>query len=138
MIDPTVRLGRALSDRTRVRIVAALAARSLCVCELTHLLRAGQPLVSRHLAVLRAAGVVEDVRSGKWVEYRLARDGADGLAGAVLECVAERAATDPSLRKLSAAARSVDRRHLQGAARGPSPATSRTSRRRGNAAKAER
>jgi len=62
---------RALGDETRLRMVALLAHGELCVCHLHETLGLSQPLVSRHLAVLRAAGIVADRRAGSWVHYRL-------------------------------------------------------------------
>jgi ArsR family transcriptional regulator len=67
------RLFKALADETRLRIVALLAHGELCVCHLEEALRLSQPKVSRHLATLRAAGVVEDRREGTWVYYHLLR-----------------------------------------------------------------
>lgn len=67
------RLFKALADETRLRIVALLAHGELCVCHLEEALRLSQPKVSRHLATLRAAGLVEDRREGTWVYYRLIR-----------------------------------------------------------------
>ena len=64
-------LFRALGDETRLRIVALLAHGELCVCHLQEALALNQPHISRHLAVLRAAGVVADRRAGSWVHYRL-------------------------------------------------------------------
>jgi ArsR family transcriptional regulator len=66
------RLFKALGDESRLRIVALLAHGELCVCHLEEALRLSQPAVSRHLATLRAAGVVECRREGTWVYYRLA------------------------------------------------------------------
>lgn len=62
----------ALSNLTRLRCVVLLQREGeLCVCELTHALQAAQPVVSRHLAVLREAGVVSDRRQGLWIHYRI-------------------------------------------------------------------
>lgn len=70
-IDPGT-LFQALSDPTRLRIVALLGAEGeLCVCELTHALDLSQPMISRHLGNLRDAGLVSDRRAGKWIYYRL-------------------------------------------------------------------
>src|SRR5262245_37325924 len=66
------RLFKALGDETRLRIVALLAHGELCVCHLEEALRISQPKVSRHLAILRAAGVVDHRRDGSWIHYRLA------------------------------------------------------------------
>lgn len=45
-----------------------------CVCELTAILELSQPTVSRHLAYLRAHGLVADRRAGQWIHYRLPRE----------------------------------------------------------------
>jgi ArsR family transcriptional regulator, arsenate/arsenite/antimonite-responsive transcriptional repressor len=65
------RLFKALGDETRLRVVALLSHGELCVCHLQEALGLSQSNVSRHLGVLRAAGVVEDRRDGSWVYYRL-------------------------------------------------------------------
>lgn len=63
---------RALGDPTRIRIVNLLAAGELCVCDLVDLLALPQPTISRHLAVLRASGLVRTRRVGRFCHYRLA------------------------------------------------------------------
>src|SRR5258708_7936614 len=70
-VSPVARLFKALSDPDRVRIVALLAHGELCVCHIEEALDDSQPSVSRHLAMLRAAGVVESRREGNWVYYQL-------------------------------------------------------------------
>lgn len=61
-----------LGDATRRRILALLQSEGeLCVCELTEALDQIQPKVSRHLAVIREAGVVRVRREGTWSFYRL-------------------------------------------------------------------
>ncbi|MDZ7754547.1 MAG: metalloregulator ArsR/SmtB family transcription factor [Gammaproteobacteria bacterium] len=62
----------ALAHPLRLRAVVLLHHEgALCVCELTHALEVSQPMISRHLALLREAGVVQDRRDGLWVHYRL-------------------------------------------------------------------
>jgi ArsR family transcriptional regulator len=67
------KLFKALGDPNRLRIVALLSQAELCVCHIEAALELPQPTVSRHLAVLRNAGVVESERQGGWVFYRIAR-----------------------------------------------------------------
>jgi ArsR family transcriptional regulator, arsenate/arsenite/antimonite-responsive transcriptional repressor len=55
-----------------LRIVALLAHGELCVCHIEEALRISQPKVSRHLAILRAARVVDHRRDGTWVYSHLA------------------------------------------------------------------
>ncbi len=64
-----------LSDPTRLRILALLAVRDeLCVCDLTQALKLSQPMISRHLAQLRAVELVRDRRDSVWIHYRLRPD----------------------------------------------------------------
>ncbi|MEY2530861.1 MAG: ArsR family transcriptional regulator, arsenate/arsenite/antimonite-responsive transcriptional [Verrucomicrobiota bacterium] len=68
-------LFRTLSDPTRLRLLNLLACGETCVCELSDTLRVVQPKVSRHLAQLKRAGLVEAQREGKWMHYRWAQQG---------------------------------------------------------------
>ena len=68
-------LFKTLSDPTRLRLLNLLAAGETCVCELTDTLRVVQPKVSRHLARLKRAGLVDARRDGKWMHYRWRRQG---------------------------------------------------------------
>jgi len=62
---------RALADENRLRILAALRGRELCVCQIVELLEITGPTISRHLAVLRQAGLVQHRKDGRWMHYRL-------------------------------------------------------------------
>lgn len=74
----------ALADPTRRRILALLQeGGERCVCVLYETLDLPQPKVSRHLGVLRAAGVVATRREGLWVHYRI-HPGLPGWARTVL------------------------------------------------------
>ena len=61
----------ALSDPTRLRVVALLLRRELCVCELMFILRMEHSRLSHQLRILREAGLVEDTREGRWINYRV-------------------------------------------------------------------
>ena len=60
----TAQFFKALSDETRLRILALLVCGELCVCDLMAVLDLPQSTVSRHLAYLRHAGLVEDRLAG--------------------------------------------------------------------------
>ena len=64
-------LFRALADRTRLRLLNLMGDDEICVCFFVEVLRTNQPKISRHLAYLRAAGVVAARREGKWMHYRI-------------------------------------------------------------------
>ena len=77
------RVFHALSDETRLCIVAMLQPGERCVCELTEALGAAQSRLSFHLKTLKDAGLVQDRREGRWVYYSLVPGGFDGLEEAV-------------------------------------------------------
>lgn len=70
----TVKVFKALSDPTRLRILLLLLQRELCVCEITFILEMEQSRISHQLRVLRNADIVEDIRDGKWIIYRVSED----------------------------------------------------------------
>ncbi|MGB9736113.1 MAG: ArsR/SmtB family transcription factor [bacterium] len=65
---------KALSDETRVRILNLLMHNELCVCQLMDILGMGQSTVSKHLGILKNAGLIEVEKRGTWSFYRLSRD----------------------------------------------------------------
>lgn len=69
----------AAGEPTRLRILNLLLCGSICVCDLQAVLEVPQPTVSRHLAALRHAGLVEDSRVGPRVFYSLARPSTSAL-----------------------------------------------------------
>jgi DNA-binding transcriptional ArsR family regulator len=66
------RLFAALSDESRLRLLFALRHGELCVCQLIALLGLAPSTVSKHLSLLRDAGLVDARKEGRWVYYRLA------------------------------------------------------------------
>ncbi len=69
MVD--ARVFKALSDPTRLKILRLLSKGVMTVTEIVKATRSSQPATSRHLRVLKEAGLIEDIRRGKWVEYRM-------------------------------------------------------------------
>jgi ArsR family transcriptional regulator len=70
-----VRIFKALGDETRLRILNLLSRGELCVCDIMKVLDVPQSRASRHLAHLRATGLVTDRREGRWMYYTLAPTG---------------------------------------------------------------
>ena len=85
-LEQTARVFHALSDPTRLRLVALLRGGERCVCDLTEALEAGQSRLSFHLKALKDAGVVLDRREGRWVYYRLNQERVEELAGVLTDC----------------------------------------------------
>ena len=67
------RVFKAFADRNRARILKMLEGHELCVCQIEAVLGLKQSTVSKHLSVLKRAGLVEARRKGTWVFYSLSR-----------------------------------------------------------------
>ncbi len=66
-----VKVMKALSDPSRVKIMKMLQHKTMCVCELRAVLGVAQPTVSKHLKILEEAGLVRSEKEGLWVNYYL-------------------------------------------------------------------
>ena len=92
------RLHRVFADPTRLRILRVLQAGPLCVCHFQDVLREPQVKISKHLATLRTAGLVEATRSGRWMCYALPAK-PDTARGALLGALAACSGEEPVFRK---------------------------------------
>src|ERR1022692_5201204 len=77
---------QALGDNTRLRLLNLMGEQEICVCYFVEILAQGQPKISRHLAYLRSAGIVEARREGKWMHYRIVPQ-ADEASASILAAV---------------------------------------------------
>lgn len=66
---------KATAEATRLRLLALFTNAELTVSEVTQILRQSQPRVSRHLKLMCEAGLIERIKEGSWVFYRLAEEG---------------------------------------------------------------
>ncbi len=92
------RLHRVFADPTRLRILRVLQAGPLCVCHFQTVLREPQVKISKHLATLRAAGLVEANRTGQWMCYFLPAK-PDAARAALLGALAAGAGSEVVFRK---------------------------------------
>lgn len=118
--DDTLLWLRAAAEATRLRLLALCAERELSVSDLAQVLGQSEPRVSRHLRILTEAGLVERVRRGQWVHYRLAHS--TPAANFVRGLVGQIERADPLLTQ--------DRQRVRaaGATPGTAPAVSRLGR----------
>jgi ArsR family transcriptional regulator len=103
-VDQLEAVFKALADKTRLRILALLGNNEVCVCHIHDALRLPQPTVSRHLAYLRRAGLVEARRDGVWMHYQVTRS-LEPAVQSVLDTAIEATAHLP--------AAADDRRHFE-------------------------
>jgi len=83
---------KALSDKTRLRIIKLLEQGELCVCDIVAALDMVQPKVSFHLNALKEAGLIRDRKQGRWIHYRL--DTSDMFKRFLVLAVIEKAPPD--------------------------------------------
>ena len=95
-----VRVMKALSDPSRVKIIKILGVKELCVCELRQLLGLAQPTVSKHLKILEEAGLVDYRKEGAWIIYRLSAGGDSQYAAVMLANLKEWLAHDPQYQEM--------------------------------------
>lgn len=70
-MDDFIRQAKAIADPTRARVLKLLEERELCVCDIMEILGLGQSTASKHLGILKTAGLVESHKNGTWSYYRL-------------------------------------------------------------------
>ncbi|HEX9595326.1 MAG TPA: metalloregulator ArsR/SmtB family transcription factor [Anaerolineales bacterium] len=99
---------KAVAEKTRLRILNLLRMRSVCVCDLQSILALPQPVVSRHLSILRRAGLVDDTRVGSRVIYSRADSNlptADAIWSLIEKAAVKDEVLQSDLRALEAAVR---------------------------------
>jgi ArsR family transcriptional regulator, arsenate/arsenite/antimonite-responsive transcriptional repressor len=71
MLKTVEKVFKALADKNRLRILKMLQRKPMCVCEIREVLGLAQPTVSKHLKILKDAGIIEDWQDGLWTNYQL-------------------------------------------------------------------
>lgn len=72
---------KALGDDTRLRILALLSQRELCVCQICYTLGLSQPNASKHLKCLKYAGLITCHKISQWCFYSVSADFEQRLSG---------------------------------------------------------
>jgi len=93
----TISIFNALADENRLRMLLALRDGELCVCQLADFLGLAQSTVSKHMTILKQAGLVEARKSSRWVYYRLGGTDAPVIAQEAVAWVLKSLASDPQV-----------------------------------------
>jgi ArsR family transcriptional regulator len=109
-----VNVFKALSDKNRIRIVKMLEGRGLCVCEVREVLDLANSTVSKHLSILCNAGLITDLKDGKWVNYRLNMQSDNPLIRSILGSLKKSLNDDEQVLSDSRKVRAVDRNKICG------------------------
>jgi DNA-binding transcriptional ArsR family regulator len=99
MLQDFIKLSKAISDETRVRILKLLGTGELCVCQLMAILELGQSTVSKHLGILKNAGLIDVRREWTWSFYRLSKKGENRYTRDFLRLMASVLNDDPLIQK---------------------------------------
>jgi ArsR family transcriptional regulator len=83
---------KALGDENRIRIAMMLRERPMCVCEIDSLLEIALSTVSSHLKILKKAGIIKDIKDGRWIIYSI--DSANTFALELMESFAKKRLSD--------------------------------------------
>jgi len=75
-MNDTINIAKAISDENRVRALMMLAGGELCVCQIIEMLGLAPSTVSKHMSILKQAGLVQADKQGRWMHYSLAGKGA--------------------------------------------------------------
>lgn len=111
-MEDLVKVCKALADGKRIRILKMLQKRPLCVCEITAILGLAQSSVSRHLKLLKEAGLIDDNRQGLWIEYKLARHKTNKYSDIILALLLHWLEDDPKILKDSGKINKVNREKI--------------------------
>jgi ArsR family transcriptional regulator, arsenate/arsenite/antimonite-responsive transcriptional repressor len=90
---------KALADENRVRVLLALGPKEFCVCQIVELLRLAPSTVSKHMAILKQARLVDSRKAGRWMFYRLAEDDATVEAKEMTALMSRLLVDDPQSRE---------------------------------------
>lgn len=90
---------RALSDENRVRALLSLGDQEICVCQLIELLHLAPSTVSKHLLILKQAGLAVGQKKGRWMYYRLPGRAAAPVVRRALLWVRRALNEDPRIQK---------------------------------------
>lgn len=81
--EARAKVAKALAHPTRLLLLDALQEKEMCVCDLTGLVGADQSTVSKHLAILRDAGLIAGRKERSMSFYRVTCDCLDGFLGCI-------------------------------------------------------
>ncbi|HIJ38400.1 MAG TPA: winged helix-turn-helix transcriptional regulator [Rhodospirillaceae bacterium] len=97
MLETFETVSKAVADPSRARILKLLECGELCVCQITTLMDLAPATISKHLSALKAAGLIQQRREGKWVYYRLAERAFNAYAQPFLRLVHSVLNDDPTV-----------------------------------------
>ena len=107
-----VNVFKALSDPNRIRIMKMLGERKLCMCEIRETLALSNSTVSKHLTILRNAGLLLDSKEGKWVNFQLNEKSEHQFIRSIISLICNSFDDDDVIKEDLKKVRKVDRKKI--------------------------
>ncbi|MFH1616639.1 MAG: metalloregulator ArsR/SmtB family transcription factor [Planctomycetota bacterium] len=90
---------KALADPNRARIIMALSQGSLCVCRILGLFKLAPSTVSKHLYILKKAGLIQATKRGRWIHYSLTNRAKNPAMRSLLQCLRQHLDKDNQIKR---------------------------------------
>ena len=107
-----IKVTKALSDPTRVKILKMLQKKMLCVCEIQAALDRAQSTISKHLKILEDAGLISFEKDGLWVNYNLADGTQSPYAASMIGNMRHWLEDDPEIKDIMVKLPEIDRKDI--------------------------
>ena len=107
-----VKVLKAVADENRLRIFKMLQNKKMCVCEISAALGISPPSVSRHLSLMKDAGLIEDERNGIWINYMLCKGKINRYAPIIKSHLKEWINDDPGIKGIIKKTKTLKRDEL--------------------------
>ena len=113
-MKPFIKVMKALSDPSRVKIMKMLQQRVMCVCEIQAALGIAQSTASKHLQILEEAGLIAYHKDGLWVNYTLSDGGNSPYAASLIGSLRHWLDDDPEIKILQKQLPEIRRENICG------------------------
>jgi ArsR family transcriptional regulator len=111
-MKPFLKVMKALSDPSRIKIMKMLQQKMMCVCEMQAALQIAQSTTSKHLQILEDAGLITFKKDGLWVNYMIADGDESPYAANLIGSLKHWLDTDPDIQILIAQLPGIDRSNI--------------------------
>ncbi|HJO92311.1 MAG TPA: metalloregulator ArsR/SmtB family transcription factor [Victivallales bacterium] len=96
-MEKIIEVLKAVSDPTRLRVLMTMNNGEICVCQITELLNLAKSTISKHMSILRHAGLVKSRKDGKWIYYRHSTENQNLISKEVLNLLKAKLIKDKTI-----------------------------------------
>ena len=113
-MKPFLKVMKALSDPSRIKIMKMLQQKMMCVCEIQAALQIAQSTTSKHLQILEDAGLITSKKDGLWVNYMIADGNESPYAASLIGSLKHWLDNDSEIHQLIELLPGIDRSNICG------------------------